>query len=102
MYVSFNSSHLLCQITAYFSPASRLLVESFFRSIDVQFQDNIQQLSRAHESFREEVTFAHRQHIQNHINEQRLANITLEQVALKSTRHPNLESESKIPRLPLI
>ncbi|KAK0507475.1 hypothetical protein JMJ35_009998 [Cladonia borealis] len=30
-------------------PASRLLIESFFRSTDVQFQDNIQRLSRGTE-----------------------------------------------------
>ena len=68
----------------------------------MQFQNNVQRLSRAHEVFREEVTFAQRQHMQDHMKEQRLANSTLEQVALQTARHPNLDSECKNLHLLLI
>ena len=61
----------------------------------MQFQDNIQSLSRAHEVFREEIDFAHRQYVQDHIKEQRLANFTLNQIALRTKENADLQSEGK-------
>ena len=73
--------------------AFKILVKSIFRSVDVEFQDNVQRLSRLNEVFKEEVTLAHRQHVEDHLKQQRLASSTIDQRAVR-TEH-NLIRQSK-------
>ena len=65
-----------------------VLARSIFRSVDIKFQDNVQRLSRLNEIFREEVTFAHRQHIEDHVKEQRISNSTADQTAVQDGKKP--------------
>lgn len=73
--------------------AFKILVKSIFRSVDVEFQDNVQRLSRLNEVFKEEVTLAHRQHVEDHLKQQRLASSTSDRRAVH-TEH-NLIRQSK-------
>ncbi|KAL8724953.1 MAG: hypothetical protein Q9166_007663 [cf. Caloplaca sp. 2 TL-2023] len=59
----------------------------------MHFQERIQQLSRAHEVFKGETTLAHRQHMHDHVEEQRFSRASLEQLALKTERSLRVESE---------
>ena len=95
MYVVPLETQLLCECIAHEDPATRLIVESLFRSVDMHFQERIQQLSRAHEVFKEETTLAHRQHMHDHVEEQRVSRSSLEQLALKTERSLRVESEGK-------
>ena len=61
----------------------------------MRFQERIQQLSRAYEVFKEETTLAHRQHMHDHMEEQRVSRASLEQLVLKTGRSLRVESEGK-------
>ena len=64
--------------------AFKVLARSIFRSVDVDFHDNVQRLSRMTKVFEEEITFAHRQHIEDHLKEQRSANSTVDRRLVQS------------------
>lgn len=70
-----------------------LVAQSIFRSVDVKFQANVQRLSRMNEVFKEEVTFAHRQHIEDHVKEQRISNSAVNQSAGQGERKLIRETE---------
>ena len=58
-----------------------VVAKSVFRSVDVEYQRNIQRLSQRNELFKEEVTLAHRQHIEDHIKEQSISNLVVDRIA---------------------
>ena len=72
------------------------MAKSIVRSVDVEFQDNIQRLSRLNELFKEEVNLAHRQHIENHVKEQRLAKAVIDRIAAQGEQNVKLESKPSI------
>ena len=71
------------------------MAESIFRSIDMEFQNNAQRLSRAHEVFKEEVTFAHRRKVQHHITKQQHADSKLNQIILQTQQNVSPEGDRK-------
>lgn len=60
--------------------ALRLVAEGFFRSVEMQFQDNARRLARAHEVFKEEATFAHRRRLQQHMIDLQFADSKLDRI----------------------
>lgn len=72
------------------------MANSIFRSVDVEFQDNVQRLSRLNEVFKEEVNLAHRQHIEDHVKEQRLAKAVIDRKAAQSEHELHRESDPNI------
>lgn len=64
--------------------AFKVLAKSVFRSVDVEFQDDVQRLSRMTKVFKEEIKLAHRQHIEDHLKEQRFTDSTIDRRAVQS------------------
>ncbi|KAL8738212.1 MAG: hypothetical protein Q9181_000983 [Wetmoreana brouardii] len=59
----------------------RVIANSIFRSVDIEFHGSLQRLSRTNEVFKEEVTLAHRQHVEDHIIEQRSSKMAIDRIA---------------------
>lgn len=74
------------------------MAKSIFRSVDVEFQNNVQRLSRLNEVFKEEVNLAHRQHIEDHVKEQRLAKAVIERIAAQSEPKPQQKPDDIIQK----
>lgn len=49
-------------------------MKSFLRPIDIEFEDSLQGIHRKYLTFQEEATLAHRQHLEDHIVDQKAAN----------------------------
>lgn len=64
--------------------AFTILAKSIFRSVDVEFQDNVQRLSRACIVLNEEMTLAHRQRVEDLLHQQRFVASTNDQRAAQS------------------
>ena len=62
--------------------------------MDAEFQNNIHRLSRLNEVFKEEVNLAHRQHIEDHVKEQRLAKAVIDRIAAQGEQKLKLEPKT--------
>lgn len=52
-------------------------MKSCFRSVDMEFEANLQEINRRYLFFQEEVTLIHRQHLENHMVQQNTANMAI-------------------------
>ncbi|KAL8701190.1 MAG: hypothetical protein Q9201_005039 [Fulgogasparrea decipioides] len=59
----------------------RVVANSIFRSVDVEFHGSLQRLTWTNEVFKEEVNLAHRQHVEDHIKEQRSSKMAIDRIA---------------------
>ncbi|KAI4127284.1 MAG: hypothetical protein LQ338_003288 [Usnochroma carphineum] len=75
--------------------AIKIVMKSFLRSVDVEFEDGLQSINRRYLSFQEEVTLAHRQNLENHMVQQKTADIALRGALCNSER--NMVDESGNP-----
>ena len=83
-----------------FLVALRVVANSVFRSVDVKFQANIQRLARRNELFKEEVTLAHRQHVEDFVLEQRKSRSAIDQIASHWEQERIRDSERKAQQGP--
>ena len=61
--------------------ALRIVANSIFRSVDIKFQANLQRLARRNDLFKEEVTLAHRVHLEQSVMEQKKTQRAVDQIA---------------------
>lgn len=71
-------------------------MKSFLRSVDVEFEDGLQSINRRYLSFQEEVTLAHRQNLENHMVQQKTADIALRGALCNSERNMVDESGNRM------
>lgn len=67
----------------------KIVVKCFLRSVDADFAENLQSVNRKYQSFQEEATLAHRQHLEDHILDQKAANLAIHSSLCVAKRNSN-------------
>ena len=67
--------------------AIKIIIKSFLRSADVEFEDSLQSINRRYLCFQEEVTLTHRQNLENHLVKQNTADVAVFEALCKNKRN---------------